>query len=1007
VSPPTSTYTFKFYVNNGTTNTLVQVVPREVANTAKSTDAGTNPSALKMTSASGVHPLDATSVNVHVLGDPVLQGSTTVPFVVTGPDDLVMAAAAECGMVNDGGHYIGTSSALSQDPALQDLVTQEYNNNPVVGYSYLAPWSGGYGGNTYYFFLRSQNEFIVPLSCDELLAQEELLVCTADHLAQLADTIAPVTWNAVRFNTANVPSTNGVPAPDQAPPLSWVIPPPADNEKFIVRDLALGVLAHVPMLDAYYMPGGVLPAPGTVVGNQLAGTCSYLYGQLATMPATILSARSAFTDEMFGSGQLPGSTAVYPPPPATLTPATLAQERFTFEAQVLRNAGQLLHDLVRESVYSDLAGSAANAAGTADQIQGQVVGWGLNGNAPYNSLAHVARTLLGRLEMDPPNEVDPQCLGVPELNLLPSLADVGTQARVHDLGPLNGNQAVAATLFEHAGLVVADGATIDLGAALQAQLIGMRAASVGTDSFTYAGEPGGKAIAQLVAGLGAADLARAASHNRTTFSLLTESLTSDASALASAATGAGLTPSTVANTALPSSAGLAIAGGLDRGLVITDATARSGPMMVGSECADPGGLSVAQMDEAVPAAPATAYSYSPGFPGASWRQDVFALGGAIRSRLVRLRQTADGNVQADGTSSAAAMSRAAAVAELGAWAGTGRVILSTDAGDGWALLGYNQPQTFYLDFLGINPSDFGVSAVTALPNTITLVAGGPATAECAAKIRSTGCNPAAVANATWAPSLTTSDALAGFDSTTGIFRSRFGMTGSQVRLTFPLASLPSSVGSTQVLTAGTTFYLVASQDPTKAPGIGMVLGALRLPVQTTTIDPGYVFRYGEAVLPLSPMRSELLYDAFGIGQWVGAAPPKAGDLPISSGPSFCIEGVPRDVFVPLDNDLTDSTDSYENSWLHYLSLAQTAATRADDLGTTLVDIGFQQTMNAESDAQQIQQIEGDPVNVSDLTVDLDGNISSGASNGALGAVLNQQLIDLVFFTQDPLSVDFA
>src|SRR6185437_12735368 len=71
---------------------------------------------------------------------------------------------------------------------------------------------------------------IPPLTCDQLLEYEETLVCMADELAQLADAVAPQTWAAVQY----LPGITG--------PLTWVIPPPAENEKFIVRDLAMEVL---------------------------------------------------------------------------------------------------------------------------------------------------------------------------------------------------------------------------------------------------------------------------------------------------------------------------------------------------------------------------------------------------------------------------------------------------------------------------------------------------------------------------------------------------------------------------------------------------------------------------------------------------------------------------------------------------------------------------------------------------------------------------------------------
>jgi hypothetical protein len=104
----------------------------------------------------------------------------------------------------------------------------------------------------------------------------------------------------------------------------------------------------------------------------------------------------------------------------------------------------------------------------------------------------------------------------------------------------------------------------------------------------------------------------------------------------------------------------------------------------------------------------------------------------------------------------------------------------------------------------------------------------------------------------------------------------------------------------------------------------------------------------------------------------------------------------------LDNDLTDSTDSYENSWSHYLTLAQQAATNADSIGEQLVNIGYENDVNLEGAGLQLMNITGSPTDTDAISITASGGISAGAQNGALGALLNAPIFDVVFFTTDPL-----
>jgi hypothetical protein len=1057
-SPPTaslgySPYTLKILraAKDGT-NTEMDFVPQEVANAARSGGSAHGTGSLRESAliaaptGSGVN-----NAGLHALDNSAATGATKV---VADPNEIVQAAAAECGMIGDfvstvpPGQIAQPGSSFLNDPYLQDVINQEQNGQHIPYATYATPWTPPEGSTTSPYYIFNNETFNgnafgwgstfnssatlrigAPHTCDEVLEAEEALVCIADKLSQVADTVGPITFHTPEFAFNLCGSLGNCSVGLIQDTGDWIIPPQADASKFIVRDLAINILAHVPMVDAFSGQNFGNPAPFT--------TCAQGYNLYANGNTSIAQALFGTTTPDSSNFDTSNVPALYPPFPTSDTGGrTLAQERQAFEAGVLRTAGQLLHDLIRESVYSDLAGAANNAGAAADPVQGQQQATNTDGSNPYNSLGHIARTLLGRWEMDPA-EPDPQCYklpstgqGVKELDLLPKLADVGTLSRAKDLGAVTSTQAKAEALLEKSGIVLPDDATLScpsasssgsssgastgtssgLACALTAQLIGIDAARTGIDVPTFTASTPGRAVTKLVATLSDADLARAVQHNRTTFSLLTGSPTNvSAAQLQTAATNARLTPSGVTNSVL-NGVGIAIDGGLLRAKVVSDSVARTGPMAIGSQCFEGKGLAVVQGDDQVPGvgevAPNETITTPVTMPPTYYRQDVFAIGQAIRARLVKLREFAD----QPGTNPATttdAKARGAAVAEIGAWAGAGRMILSTDLGDFFTTTA--SPTNFYLDLLGVEAADFGVSGVTNIPKQISLVYGDATLAECAANLRP--CDGTQLANATWlnTGSAAVTGPLPVSDGHT--LRSRFGMTDQQVRLVFPMASGPlagQNLGVQDNFFGLKPLYVVAAQDPTQAPGVGAVLGALKVPVRGFIVSNEFIpfleTQYGETSLTLSPMRRELLYDAFGLGKWVGAAPPHAGEIPVDGSPNLCGQ-VPRDMFVPLQNDLTDSSDAYENSWQHYLSLAQEAATNADTIGQQLIDIGLQRDVNIENAADQVLTETGNPLNVDDLSIGPDGNIIPGPSNGALAQILNQPVFDAVFFGADPARAD--
>jgi hypothetical protein len=101
-----------------------------------------------------------------------------------------------------------------------------------------------------------------PRACDQLLLDEQVLLCMADKLAEVADAVDTVIWD---FPAGYIPTT-------VLPPPPWVIPPQADMDRFITRDAAIAVLAHLAQLD------------GTTVGSD-ATTCSAQYSHVIADPS--------------------------------------------------------------------------------------------------------------------------------------------------------------------------------------------------------------------------------------------------------------------------------------------------------------------------------------------------------------------------------------------------------------------------------------------------------------------------------------------------------------------------------------------------------------------------------------------------------------------------------------------------------------------------------------------------------------------------------------------------
>lgn len=96
----------------------------------------------------------------------------------------------------------------------------------------------------------------------------------------------------------------------------------------------------------------------------------------------------------------------------------------------------------------------------------------------------------------------------------------------------------------------------------------------------------------------------------------------------------------------------------------------------------------------------------------------------------------------------------------------------------------------------------------------------------------------------------------------------------------------------------------------------------------------------------------------------------------SEAETTCVD-LPASFVPPLENELTEDSDPYENSWRHYLLAAEDAARVADDLGQQLVQYGLDADLRAEEAEYQIAGMCGDVGETTIVDVPADGSPPSG------------------------------
>lgn len=811
-------------------------------------------------------------------------------------------------------------------------------------------------------------------SCTDQLVHAELLVCAADKLLEVTEAVAGVTWENVRHAPSDVLSS--------ALEKPWVIPPQRGADEFVARDLAIGALAHV---------GRLLVETPLAAGF---GSCVEAFSSAMENPSDWLpDATGAYANDpwlLFGArvgGRPNGYLGPWDTPTVDSTGAvtrqnavvvsegtipSIANERLEYLTHIVRAAGRTLDRAVRANVEGDLA-AAYEQAGKAEDVEtGQKLFWGLaeiQKGAPYASIGHALRTLFSRWEVTaaggadgaddvaPPPNKDPRCGGFAALTAIqdgvlshsaPGEA-TGLLARVTDR-----SLAKEGTVVEELGLLIADHQNKS-DDELQAIVIEELQVAASIDPSTASPDelspdaqplqPGGR-IHRTVTSIPIQDIRRALLRNESTVQL--HAGYNDGFSFN--AIDAGLIEKNSGLVLHPSFSGrlgvYRVRGGLKRGDVSRDVWGELGPLQANAECP----------------------SDADWVPEKRWAfQDAFALGGTF-AEILRdvVEHGVPNSLDARGTLAAVAN---ASLAELRTWAGPGRVTFDSSG------------SIVSVKLTGISAQDLGLDSTEALHSRVALVYGDAWQADCVAGLR-TRCNTLEPTAAVVPQNITTSVLP------DGRFETAFSVS---------LSALESSMENRD--DALSRVYVVVRG----ADDVGAVVAAFPFDVGIVFVEMEFgpwKFRFpitralnaGRHDAVFSPLQRHLANQVFGI----------SADSSISAAgiAGYCIEGMPNDAFVPLENELTSDGDEFESSWRRYLNLARNAAVGADSIGKEIIEFGFRRDQRSEGAREELGERCG--IDAAAQPVDIaNGKVGAAVDDSDLDYCMNEPTYDIVFLTASP------
>lgn len=808
----------------------------------------------------------------------------------------------------------------------------------------------------YYFrFPRPANQapirdFRFP-TCDDILEHQEVLLCAADLMAEIADATTTVRWT-------HMPS-EGVP---------YEFPPQASRDKFVAREMAMNILGHLALFD--------LEAPEKWVANDPGNrTCNTLYAQYLRGATPDLVQRKIVASVQKLVPRLPEN-------PSPSDHAAVLVSRVEHKLHLLRVAGRLIQELVVDGVRDNISAAEQLRASEGDPVAGLERMWGIRDNeaSPYNSLRHALRTLFGRLEGRAGNHTgssrmsDPQCWGYGALDLIQVENGKGTapllgpdfSARWNDRPPESAGQALATSTLKSAGIVVPPSKLEHMGPVIEAvaaQLQLDAAAARGMGLAEFQSTPHSEALTAVLEGLSTVDVRFGLERTFDAYRLLTQT-GAERNQLPSQGEN-GLEPQEQIADSLLALGGVAIKGGLSREGLKTDVMARLAGAQANSQCND------------------SQFALGP-FPTTPFNRENF--------RAVSLQSPFDAAmVLWTGLESYRAELEEGGHSELLDLANTTSAEFESWVGPGVAIRDVGgQRQFFEVTLrpaaLGVDPKQFQNDADSTaeekikieMAKRIAVVHGEAWQVECVIGVRD-AC-PADL-----------SVALLEFERENFDVTSPDRLLPQQDRVTLSTARVPYVPGE---LKGNLHYYIVAKHDPSRPDGHGRVLAVF----QNANADD---VRHYQTI---SSLQGELANEIFGLGR-ANHRDRTCTDISSAALPAnSCIEGVPRNFFVPLANELTSESEDREDSWKHYLGRAKEAALAADERGRAMIEAGKEVELRREGAQEALAQICGEFVDVDSISTD-QGSVGESNSSDALNQCLGAQKVDVVFFGKDPFAAE--
>jgi hypothetical protein len=422
------------------------------------------------------------------------------------------------------------------------------------------------------------------LGCDQILARQEALLCTASRLSDIADGVG---------NT-EIETSSGA---------SWVFPVQDLKDKFILRDLALATLGHIALLETQ-MPTQPPPGASAFFDNPVPlESCSDVYVKALNISTLNSSTQNLFTYASWNTtGWLPLPHLASPGEPArTLAKAKeLIAMRGDYKANVYRAAGRLLRDLLDKSIQADIAGAEGRRADAGDPALGLQLMWGANAAddaSKYNSMRHAFRLLFGRLDWmnpSPPFDQGVVCTSPssPDAKVsvdgLIETVGAGFSARWDDRPPQTASQSLALSILTQSGVLLPaiatpDEAQVRSAVTEQLQIVGARARGITLSAFNSG--DGATAIANTVAQLPIEDLRFALDRNVDAYRQLTNLGENIVDFPSTAPNGLAYEASEDQSATVKTLGGTVLKGGIPRQELHVDMTGLTGPTRVSAQCA--------------------------------------------------------------------------------------------------------------------------------------------------------------------------------------------------------------------------------------------------------------------------------------------------------------------------------------------------------------------------------------------------------------------------------------